>query len=179
MPLIELTSRSRMKLAAKRRSSDLSGCVAGDPASRRRRRESRSIGITLDQHQRWISTRGRGLREQCDLDCQPATAQNGDQPENYLQAIGDAAMVGARWVIALDDDFARRLLERDAAALKNWQRMTELLKFYDGHREWRAYRPAGKLAVIQSAKDGSLLSGGILDMIAARHTPVRAVPRND
>ena len=32
----------------------------------------------------------------------------------YLQAIGDAAMTGARWVVALDGDFAKRLLTGDA-----------------------------------------------------------------
>ena len=42
-------------------------------------------------------------------------------------------------MIALDDDFARRLLERDAAALKSWQRMTQLLKFYDTGLEGYTY----------------------------------------
>ena len=34
----------------------------------------------------------------------------------------------------------------------------------------------GKLAIVQDREAGALLSGGILDMIAARHTPVRPVP---
>src|SRR5947209_15618401 len=38
----------------------------------------------------------------------------------YLHAIGDAGMTGARWVVKLDEDFNRRLLSRDAAALKDW-----------------------------------------------------------
>jgi hypothetical protein len=97
-------------------------------------------------------------------------------PDNYLQAIADAAIVGARWVVALDDDLARRIHQGDAAALKDWTRITHQLQFYEEHHDWRAYRPAGKLAVIQGVDDGALLSGGILDMIAARHTPVRAVP---
>ena len=103
----------------------------------------------------------------------PATAITSD---NYLQAIADAAMVGARWVVALDDDLARRIHQGDAAALKDWARITHQLQFYEAHRDWRGFRPAGKLAVIQGVDDGALLSGGILDMIAARHTPVRAVP---
>ena len=37
-------------------------------------------------------------------------------------------------------------------------------------------QPYGKLAVVQDPDD-ALLSGGILDMIAAKHTPVRAIPR--
>jgi hypothetical protein len=97
--------------------------------------------------------------------------------ERYLQAIGDAAMVGARWVVALDADFARRLREKDASALKQWRRMGQHLQFYESHKEWRTFKPGGKFALVQDVKDGALLSGGILDMIAVKHTPVRPVPR--
>jgi hypothetical protein len=38
-------------------------------------------------------------------------------------------------------------------------------------------RPAGRLAVVQDPAKGGLLSGGILDMIAVKHTPVKPVPR--
>lgn len=96
--------------------------------------------------------------------------------ERYLQAIADAAMAGGRWVIALDADFAARLEKREAAAARDWKRMMDLLAFYEKHPEWRAFRPSGMLAVVQGRESGALLSGGILDMIAARHTPVRPVP---
>ncbi len=96
--------------------------------------------------------------------------------ERYLQAIGDAEMVGARWIIALDDHFAADLHNHDAGALKTWARMAELLSYYEGHPEWRNLPPGGKLAVVQDAEHGSLLSGGILDMIGVKHTPVRAIP---
>jgi hypothetical protein len=97
-------------------------------------------------------------------------------PENYAQVIGDAAMVGARWVLALDDDLARRLHEGDKAALDRWSRITHQLDFYESHREWRAFRPYARLAVVQGISDGALLSGGILDMMGARHTPVLIIP---
>ncbi len=96
--------------------------------------------------------------------------------ERYLQAIGDAEIVGAHWVLSLDADTAQRLSRRDAAALKTWQRMNATLRFFDAHAAWRDLLPAGKLAVVQGADDGALLSGGVLDMIAVKHTPVRAVP---
>ena len=38
--------------------------------------------------------------------------------QNYLQAIADAAISGARWVVALDDDFSARLLKSDPAAVR-------------------------------------------------------------
>jgi len=96
--------------------------------------------------------------------------------ERYLQAIGDAEMVGARWILALDDHFAADLHSRDAGAMKTWGRMAELLSYYESHPEWRNLPAGGKLAVVQDAEHGSLLSGGILDMIGVKHTPVRAIP---
>src|SRR5260370_31883469 len=86
-------------------------------------------------------------------------------------------MGGARWILALDDDFARRVKDKDRSTRKQWQRMARHLKFYEDHKEWRVFKPAGKFALVQDVKDGSLLSGGILDMIAVKHTPVRPVPR--
>ena len=38
-------------------------------------------------------------------------------------------------------------------------------------------QPWGMLAVVQDPAKGGLLSGGILDMIAVKHTPVRPIPR--
>jgi hypothetical protein len=96
--------------------------------------------------------------------------------ERYQQAIADAAMAGGRWIVALDADFAERLGRREAASLRDWGRMMALLRFFERHPEWRAYQPWGKLAVVQDPEAGALLSGGILDMIASRHTPVRPVP---
>jgi hypothetical protein len=96
--------------------------------------------------------------------------------ERYLQAIGDAGMVGARWVIALDPHFANDLHSRDNGALQTWTRMSEILRFYESHPEWRTLPFGGRLAVVQDTEHGALLSGGILDMIGVKHTPVRAVP---
>ncbi|MGA2579275.1 MAG: hypothetical protein ABSH24_24960 [Bryobacteraceae bacterium] len=95
--------------------------------------------------------------------------------ERYLAAIADAEMAGARWIVALDDDFSARLEHGDAAAVRNWRGMAQVLQFFEGHAEWRTLRSYGKLAVVQD-HDDALLSGGILDMIAAKHTPMRAIP---
>jgi hypothetical protein len=97
--------------------------------------------------------------------------------ERYLNAISDAEMLGARWVLALDEDFARRLLAREARALSDWRRMAAHLRFYEEHREWRALKPYSRLALVEDAARGSgLLSRGILDMFIGRHIPVRPIP---
>ncbi|HZT33004.1 MAG TPA: hypothetical protein VFA33_24160 [Bryobacteraceae bacterium] len=96
--------------------------------------------------------------------------------QRYLQVISDAEVYGARWIVALDQDFANRLQHGDAAARQDWQRIGQYLKYFEDHRDWRSWSPYGQLAVVQDPKNGGLLSGGIIDMIAAKHTPVRPVP---
>jgi len=95
----------------------------------------------------------------------------------YLQVIADAGISGARWVVALDDDLAARLAAREEAAVGAWKRIAGLLAYFENHPEWRAMPEGGQLAVVQDPEKGGLLSGGILDMIAVKHTPVRPIPR--
>jgi hypothetical protein len=97
--------------------------------------------------------------------------------DRYLQALADAALAGGRWVLALDDDFSSRLQKGEAAAVRDWKRILAQLQYSESHPEWRSFQPYAKLAIVQDPSDGALLSGGILDMVGARHTPVRAIPR--
>lgn len=96
--------------------------------------------------------------------------------QHYLQAIADAEITGARWVIALDRDFNRRLLEGESKALADWKRIAAELLFYQSHKDWRVMRPHSNLALVEDVGSGALLSGSVLDMIAVKHTPVRPVP---
>ncbi|HUQ95563.1 MAG TPA: hypothetical protein VM120_28050 [Bryobacteraceae bacterium] len=96
--------------------------------------------------------------------------------DRYLQAIADAAMVGARWIVALDGNFSRRLLVREAAAVRDWKRIAVHLNFYEELKPYRKLPPFAQMAVVQDAASGALLSGSVLDMIAVKHTPVRPVP---
>jgi len=91
--------------------------------------------------------------------------------------VADAEASGARWVVALDGDLAARLARRDPSALADWKKINTVLAFYESHPEWRRMPEFGRLAVVQDPAKGGLLSGGILDMIAVKHTPVRPVPR--
>lgn len=97
-------------------------------------------------------------------------------PLAYLSAIGDAGMAGARWVLDFDEDFAQGLEKGDPAALKKWAAIVEHVKFYEDHKEWRAYPMRSTLALVEDPADGALISGGVLDMMATKHTPVTPVP---
>ena len=96
--------------------------------------------------------------------------------ERYAQAIGDAALVGARWIVALDDDLSPRLLKRDPAAIRDWRRIGEFLNYWERHGDWKDYRAYSQMAVIQGAASGGLLSGSLLDMLASQRSSVLVVP---
>ncbi len=95
--------------------------------------------------------------------------------QRYLQAIGDAAINGGRWVVALDDDFMRRLLAREPKAVKEWGDIGAALQHFEDHREWRAALPAGEVALVEDYAQARF-SGGLFDMLAAKHMPVYAMP---
>ncbi len=175
--VVELTSRATMRLAG---NSPIVGTYQGVwPGIQITDSGKAKAGPSGSA---WIDTNSGFLRAARAFD--HASVWLGNTPptdqvvrgERYLQAIGDAEMVGARWILALDDHFAADLHQHDAGAIKNWSRMLEVLRYYESHPEWRALPPGGKLAVVQDAEHGSLLSGGILDMIGVKHTPVRAIP---
>jgi hypothetical protein len=94
---------------------------------------------------------------------------------SYLQAVGDAEMSGARWVIALDDDFSKRLFEGDSKALANWRKIAGAVAHYEAHPEWRAAQPVGGVAIVEDLSRARL-SAGLFDMLTAKHIPVVDVP---
>ncbi len=176
-PLIELTMRSRMPLGSDAPiMGTYQGVWPGIPVMEDGAAKAGPSGSP------WINTNAGFLRAARAFGPSVIWIANLPPPktvitgENYDQVIGDAEMVGARWVIAIDDDLARRLHDGDKAAKDQWARITHQLDFYESHRDWHAFRPYGKLALVQGLNDGALLSGGILDMIGARHTPVLLVP---
>jgi hypothetical protein len=96
--------------------------------------------------------------------------------ERYQLAIADAATVGARWIISLDQDFEARLFKGDHDALQDWRRIASYESYFEDRKEWRAYRPFSQFELVQDAATGGLLSAGLLDMLAVQHTAVRPLP---
>lgn len=96
--------------------------------------------------------------------------------DRYEVAIADAAIAGARWIVALDDDLEARLFDGDARAAATWMRINDMLRYFEDKPAWRAYRPYGLLAVLEDTASGGLLSSGLLDMLAIQHTAARALP---
>ena len=177
-PVVEITSRRRLALGASATvlATD-QGVWPGIPAE-----DGGHNRIAGPSGSAWINTNTgfiRAVRAWGDATVWLANTPPAGEVvtiERYLQAIADAAISGGRWVVALDPGFATRLTAGDAQARTNWQRIGVLLDYFERHPEWRGMHPAGKLALVQDPAKGGLLSGGILDMIAVKHTPVTPVP---
>lgn len=96
----------------------------------------------------------------------------------YVQAIADAAVCGAKWVLDFDPEFWRRLRSDEPMGKHGWARITAALRFFEQHEPVN-WKDASALAVVLDEHSGGLVSGGIIDMITAKHIPLRAVPPPD
>lgn len=94
----------------------------------------------------------------------------------YVQAIADAAMSGAQWVLALDKRFFASLTEGDPKALGEWKQINTALRFYNDQRQYWQWPDRSMLALLQDGGSGALYSGGFMDMMGARHIPATIVP---
>lgn len=177
-PVIELTARSHMALGS---SAPVIGTYQGVwPGIPEQQETAKKAGPSGSV---WIDTNTGFIRAVRAWG--PAALWIANEPPahtvitaaRYQQVIADAESSGARWVMALDRDLAARLEKREPAALADWKKINVVLSFYESHPEWRRMREFGRLALVQDPSKGGLLSGGILDMIAVKHTPVRPIPR--
>lgn len=177
IPFVQLAPRSKMRIeSGDHVSGTYQGVWPGVEVQKDGETKSAPSGAP------WIDTNTGFLRFVRALTNGPVWIANSPPPNTvvtparYVQTIGDAAMSGARWVVSLDDDFNRRLLAGDAQALAGWKQIAGALRFYEEHGAWRTWQPRSDLGVVEDASSGALLSGGILDMIAVKHTPVRPLP---
>ncbi len=104
----------------------------------------------------------------------PAPAE--PQPvSRYVQAVADAALCGAKWVLDFDPDFWKRARAGEPKGKRDWARVMAAVRFFQDH-DAAQWKDVSALAVVLDEDSGGLVSGGILDMITAKHIPLRAVP---
>jgi hypothetical protein len=104
----------------------------------------------------------------------PPPQQVISRPSAYVLAAADAALYGGRWVVSLDADFAGALASGNARAKSDWSVLTNTLQFFESHREWHAYRPAGIFGIVSDyAGPNEFLSTETLNLVGRRHLPYR------
>jgi hypothetical protein len=177
LAVIELTSRGRMRLEG---SDPVIGTWQGLwPGIEIEHGGKVSLGPTSAP---WVNTNTGFLRWV--RAATSAAVWLGERPpggtvfpaQRYCLAVADAAMAGARWIVALDRDLQKRLLEGDRSAIQDWNKITGYVRYFAAEPEWREYRPFSEFALIQGAGSGGLLSSGLLDMLSVQHTAAKPVP---
>lgn len=100
-------------------------------------------------------------------------------PANYGLAIADSRAYGSRWIISLDDKLRAALPSGDSQARSIWEKLCEMLAFFESHKEWQAFQSEGILAVFSDFRgDNAYFSGEVLNLLNRRHVQFRIVERS-
>ena len=98
---------------------------------------------------------------------------------DYARAVADAAAVGGRWIVTLDDALRAKLRARDASALETWHRLSSFMKFAEGHAAWRALAPYGNVGIVlDPASTKPELTDEYLKLATRRQVAYRLVERS-
>ena len=110
----------------------------------------------------------------------PPAGEGTAPAESYVRAAADTAVSGGRWVVSLHDELAAALARGDGQALSTWKRITGTLSFFEKHREWLSYQPAGLLAVLSDfSGPNQFLSTETVNLLSRRHLPFRLVDKSN
>ena len=105
-----------------------------------------------------------------------------EQPPNeaaYKVAIADAAAVGARWLLSLDEKLSQALAAGNAEAANTWRGMLGTVAFFETRSAWRGYVHQGPLAIISTfAGDNEFMGTELLNLAARRNLQYRIVDRS-
>jgi len=113
------------------------------------------------------------------LDFDPPDASNPVHPANYGLAIADSRAYGSHWIISLDDKLRAALPRGDIQAKGVWQRLCDVLAFFESHKEWEAFQSEGILAVFSDFRgDNAYFSGEVLNLLNRRHVQFQIVERS-
>jgi hypothetical protein len=79
--------------------------------------------------------------------------------QQYVTAMADAAAVGARWLISLDDSLAAAIARRDPRALTAWKQIGAASRFFADHPQWAEWTPQAVVGVVSDFTGGNEFLG--------------------
>jgi hypothetical protein len=101
--------------------------------------------------------------------------------KDYLRAVADSGMAGARWVVAIGDDWRPRLYAGEKEAIDEWRKLADLVRFFEKqNHEWSRYQVWPSVVVVHDpSRQSAFDSFDVLNMLAVRQVPHRVVLRPD
>jgi len=101
--------------------------------------------------------------------------------KDYARAVADSSMSGAKWIVAVGDDWRPRLFAAEKEALDEWKKLDEYVRFFEGlNQRWKEFQVWPSVVVVHDPGDQSAFdSFDVLNMLAVRQVPHRVVLRPD
>jgi hypothetical protein len=103
------------------------------------------------------------------------------EPKDYLRAVADSGMAGARWIVAVGNEWRPGLISGETKTLEEWRRLGEYIRFFEEHnRELSKFQLWPSVVVVHDPSGQSQFdSFDILNMLAVRQVPHRIMLRPD
>ena len=112
------------------------------------------------------------------LDFDPPDSSSLLHPANYGLAVADSRAYGSQWIISLDDKLRAALPRGDSQAKGAWEKLCEVVAFFESHKEWDAFKSEGILAVISDFRgDNAYFSGEVLNLLNRRQVQFQILER--
>jgi hypothetical protein len=113
------------------------------------------------------------------LDFDPPDGSSPAHPANYGLAVADSRAYGCRWIISLDDKLRAALPKGDPQAKGAWEKLCQMLTFFENHNDWETFQTEGVLGVISDfGGDNAYLSGESLNLLNRRQVQFRILERS-
>ncbi len=104
------------------------------------------------------------------------TVQN---DRSCLLAVAESAACGARWVVSLDEPFAKGLASKEPSMVARWNAVADAIRFFESHRPAAALESRANLVVVSDfAGANEFLSREFLNMADRRNLAWRVVAKN-
>lgn len=99
----------------------------------------------------------------------PATAR----AQMYQLAIAEAAARGARWIVSPSEEYRARLIQRESAALKEWDAIAAAGKFFR-ERSYSGFEPVSRFGIVSEFTGADrFISTETVNMTQRRHMTSR------
>ena len=96
----------------------------------------------------------------------------------YVQAVADAEVYGARWMVSLDAGSRLDLARGRGPGQETWRQIVQALEFFEARRSWASYRPVGLLGVVSDfSGPNEFMSFEVLNLLSRYSRLYRVLPR--
>lgn len=113
------------------------------------------------------------------LSFEPPDERPRDPGAAYVQAVADAEVYGARWMVSLDAGSRLDLAHGRGPGQETWRQIVQAIAFFEARRSWASYRPVGLLGVVSDfSGPNEFMSFEVLNLLSRYSRLYRVIPHH-